>query len=137
MPSQFYHEENYNIIPAALSCLIMEISLEFQSGQIVSLKHGDKNLYAEVIQVVVSRQLCWVRPLVLVDFFTEPPQITDLRDASDLLWPVNLFQPALDTEVITVLSQVLAKEPKTEPDALAKQQLHHFIHLVWQEGVRG
>lgn len=50
---------------------------------------------------------------------------------------VNLFQPALDTEVITVLSQVLAKEPKTEPDALAKQQLHQFIHLVWQEGVRG
>ncbi|WP_208821845.1 hypothetical protein [Tolypothrix sp. PCC 7910] len=115
----------------------MEISLEFQSGQIVSLKHGDKNLYAEVIQVVVSRQLCWVRPLVLVDFFTEPPQITDLRDASDLLWPVNLFQPALDTEVITVLSQVLAKEPKIEPDALAKQQLHQFIHLVWQEGAKG
>ncbi|MDZ8054326.1 MAG: hypothetical protein RMX68_019975 [Aulosira sp. ZfuVER01] len=110
----------------------MDMSLDFQSGQIVSLKHGDINLYAEVIQVVISRQLCWVRPIVLVNFIPEPPQITDLRDASDLLWPVNLFRPALDTEVITILSQVLVKEPKTEPDLAAKQQLHQFINLVWQ-----
>jgi len=115
----------------------MEMSLDFQPGQIVSLKHGDMNLYAEVIQVVVYRQLCWVRPLVLVNFIPEPPQITDLRDASDLLWPVNLFRPALDTEVITILSQVLAKELKTEPDSIAKQQLHQFIHLVWQEYQEG
>ena len=115
----------------------MDMSLDFQPGQIVSLKHSDMNLYAEVIQIVVSRQLCWVRPLVLVDFIPEPPHITDLRDASDLLWPVNLFHPALDTEVITVLSQVLAKEPKTEPDSAAKQKLHQFIHLVWQEYQQG
>ncbi|WP_179198143.1 hypothetical protein [Nostoc sp. T09] len=110
----------------------MDMSLNFQPGQIVSLKHGDMNLYAEVIQVVVSRQLCWVRPLVLVNFIPEAPNITDLRDASDLLWPINLFCPALDTEVITILSQVLVKEPKTEPDSATKQQLHQFINLVWQ-----
>ena len=69
----------------------MEITLEFQAGQILSLEHGDMKLYAEVIQVVVSRQLCWVRPLVLVNFTQEPPLITDLRDTSDLLWSVNLF----------------------------------------------
>lgn len=110
----------------------MNISLDFQPGQILSLKHGDMNLYAEVIQVVTSRQLCWVRPLVLVNFILEPPHITDLRDASDLLWPINLFRPALDTEVMTILSEVLVKEPKTEPDLAAKHKLHQFIHSAWQ-----
>ncbi len=108
------------------------MSLDFQPGQIVSLEHSDGNLLAEVIQVVVSRQLCWVRPLLLVSFTQESPVVTDMRDASDLLWPLNLFRPALDTEVITHLSQVLAKEPKTEPDSVAKLQFHQFIHQIWQ-----
>ncbi|MEH2321540.1 hypothetical protein [Nostoc sp.] len=111
----------------------MDISRDFlQPGQIVSLEHGDRNLYAEVIQFVVSRQLCWVRPLLMVTLIPESPLITDLRDASDLLWTANLFRPALDTEVITFLSQVLAKEPKTEPDLAAKQELNQFIHQLWQ-----
>lgn len=108
------------------------ISPNYHPGQIVSLEHGDRKLYAEVIQVVVSRQLCWVRPLLLVSFTQEPPLITDLQDASDLLWSVNLFQPALDTEVITLLSQVLGKEPKPGQDSIAKQQLNQFIHEFWQ-----
>ena len=112
--------------------MIMNTHLEFQPGQIVSLEHGDKNLYAEVIEVVVSRQLCWVRPLLLANHTQEPPLITDLRDASDLLWPIQLFRSALDTEVITLLSQVLVKEPKGEPDLVAKQELHQFIQQMWQ-----
>ncbi|MEJ1933344.1 hypothetical protein WDZ92_24360 [Nostoc sp. NIES-2111] len=118
--------------------MIIEMSLNFQPGQIVSLEHGNKNLYAEVIQVVVSRQLCWVRPLLLVTHTEETPNITDLRDGSDLLWPIQLFRHALDTEVITLLSQILVKEPKSEPDLAAKQQLHQFIQKAWQayqEGV--
>ncbi len=110
----------------------MDMSLDFQPGQIVSLEYGDRNLYAEVIQVVVSRQLCWVRPLLLVTSTQELPIVTDLRDASDLLWPDKLFRPALDTEVITLLSQVLAKEPKSETNSTAKQQLNQFIHQLWQ-----
>jgi len=110
----------------------MDINLNFQPGQIVSLEHGDKSLYAEVIQVVVSRHLCWVRPLLLVTFTEEPPIIIDLRDASDILWPVDVFRPALDTEVITLLSQVLAKEQKSGTDSDVKHQLNQFIHEVWQ-----
>lgn len=116
----------------------MDMSLDFlQPGQIVSLEHGDKNVYAEVIQFVVSRQLCWARPLLMVSFIEEAPLITDLRDASDLLWPANLFRPALDTEVISLLSQILAKELKTEPDSAAKQQLNQFIHQLWQVYQKG
>ncbi|MCF2148772.1 hypothetical protein IQ276_020540 [Desmonostoc muscorum LEGE 12446] len=114
------------------------MNLDFlQPGQIVSLKYGDRNLYAEVIQFVVSRQLCWVRPLLMVTFIEESPLITDLRDASDLLWPADLFQPALDTEVITLLSQLLAKQPKAELDSAAKQQLNRFIHQLWQAYQQG
>ena len=116
------------------------MSLNFQPGQIVSLDYSDSNLLTEVIQVVVSRQLCWVRPLLLVSFSEESPLVTDMRDASDLLWPGQLFRPALDTEVISLLSQVLAKEPKTEPDSAAKLQFNQFIHKIWQayqEGVGG
>jgi hypothetical protein len=115
------------------------MSLEFQAGQIVFLEHDDRNLYAEVIQVVVSRQLCWVRPLLLVTFtqWEEQPLISDLRDASDLLWPAKLFRPALDTEVISFLSQILVREPKAEPDSAAKNQLHQFIHQLWQADKEG
>ncbi|AFY43296.1 hypothetical protein Nos7107_2696 [Nostoc sp. PCC 7107] len=112
--------------------MIMDTHPEFQPGQIVSLEYGDNNLYAEVIEVVISRQLCWVRPLFLANHTQELPTITDLRDASDLLWPIQLFRPALDTEVITLLSQVLVKEPKGEPDLIAKQQFHQFIQQIWQ-----
>ncbi|MBP5974816.1 hypothetical protein HW132_19270 [Brasilonema sp. CT11] len=110
----------------------MNMSVEFKAGQIVYLEHSDRRLYAEVIQVVVSRQLCWVRPWLLVAFTQEIPQIIDLRDASDLLWCINLFQPALDTEVIGFLSEVLAKQPKPGQILDAKQQLNQFLHEIWQ-----
>lgn len=124
----------------------MDKSLDFQLGQILFLESdcpitgdtskvqvADKSrLYVELIQVVVSRQLCWVHPLLLVNFNEEPPLVADLRDASDLLWSVNLFQPALDTEVITYLSPILVKEPQQGLDVAAKQHLNRFIHQLWQ-----
>ena len=107
------------------------MSLEFQPGQIVSLDHSEKNLLAEVIQVVVARQLCWLRPLLLANCAPEPPIITDLRDGSHLLCPLNLVRPALDTEVITFLSQILAKEPKSQLDSAAQQQYYQFIQQIY------
>lgn len=115
----------------------MDISQDFQPGQIVALAHQDRSLYAQVIQVVVSRQLCWVRPLFLVTLTAESPLVTDLQDASDLLWPGQAFRPALDTEVLTLWSQILAKELKPEPDLAVKQQLHHFLQQAWQTDQQG
>ena len=111
----------------------MNMTQEFQPGQIVYLEESDTRLYAEVIQVVLERQLCWVRPLLLEINFGDESQITDLRGASDLLWSISLFRPALDVEVITLISQVLREEPKAELTAnFCKQQLHEFINRVWQ-----
>lgn len=110
----------------------MEIEANFQAGQIVFLEYNDDRLYTEVIQVVVERDLCWVRPLLLVNQESESQQITDLRSTSDLLWSRNLFQPALDTQVIEFYSQILVKEPNPELSQTAKQKLHQFIQQLWQ-----
>lgn len=110
----------------------MEIKENFQAGQIVFLEYRQSRLYAEVIQVVVERNLCWVRPLLLVNQEYEAPQVTDLRSTSDLLWSKNWFQAAVDTQVIGLYSQFLSKEPKPELSQKAKQQLHQFIQQLWQ-----
>ena len=110
----------------------MDISPNFQTGQIVSLDYGNTNLYAEVIQVVTERDLCWVRPILLANLTQEVPIIMDMRYASDLLWPINLFRPALDIEVISLLSQLLPKELKADLDTVAQLQLHQFIYQFWQ-----
>lgn len=110
----------------------MESKINFQAGQIVFLEYGDSRLYAEVIQVVVERNLCWVRPLLLLNQDYEAAQVIDLRSTSDILWPINLFQPALDTEVIELYSQFLVKEPQPQLSEKAKQQVYAFIQELWQ-----
>ncbi len=110
----------------------MDDNLNFQSGQILFLECDRTRLYAELIQVVVSRQLCWVRPLLLVNFTEEIPSVNDLRDANDILWSINSFHPALDTDAIEFLSQVMVKEAKPELEVVAKQQLNQFIQKLWQ-----
>ncbi|WP_413163768.1 hypothetical protein ACL6C3_30105 [Capilliphycus salinus ALCB114379] len=117
----------------------------FQSGQIVKLTHERYFLYAEVIQVVSARQVCWVRPLMLLEFSGDPhspqppswensPQtLYNLRESSDLIWPLKLFQPALDTEVIPLLVRLDSPDGKTSHAATtAHQQLRAFIGQVWQ-----
>ncbi|MBD2774931.1 hypothetical protein [Iningainema tapete] len=106
-------------------------STDFQPGQIVSLEYNHRRLYAEVIQVVVSRQLCWVRPLLLANYCGEIPEVTDLRDAADLILTINFFRPALDTEVIGLLSEIQSLS-KLNTDTGARFQLNQFIHEVWQ-----
>lgn len=116
----------------------MDFTQNFQPRQIVCLEYGGTCLYAEVIQVVVSRQVCWVRPLLLGVFpdgfqpYDQLPPLYDLRSSADLLWPITFFRPALDTEVMPLLTQLLVLDTQPEPDPVAHQQLNQFIHQVWQ-----
>lgn len=119
----------------------MDFSRDFQPRQIVCLEHQDTRLYAEVIQVVESRQLCWVRPLLLVKFtFNHEPNINlplnlplyDLRYSADLLWSLTSFRPALDTEVIPLLVQLEALAPPADRSLGSQQQFNQFIRQVWQ-----
>lgn len=115
----------------------------FQPSQIVCLEHGDSCLYAEVIQVLEARQMCWVRPLMLKVFssesecgnnqdVSEKSRLWDLRDGADLVWPICLFREAIDTEFMPLLSELylLDIEPKNLP--ISHQQLRDFVRVVWQ-----
>lgn len=120
----------------------MSAQLDFEPRQIVCLEHQDTRLYAEVVQIASVRQICWARPLLLVELSnpsveyweTAPASaesLCDLRQSADLLWPLSLFRPALDTEVIPLLACL-----HTTVDPLASQQSHQrlrgFVERVWQ-----
>ena len=123
----------------------MNLTFDFQPCQIVCLEHEGDRLYAEVIQVIKVRQLCWARPLILTLADTGPtplynqqpkvviqPALYDLRQGSDLLWPITLFRAALDTEVLPLLTQLYSSETQLDNDRVACQRLNHFVHEVWQ-----
>jgi hypothetical protein len=90
---------------------------QFRSGlsglspnQIVYMAVGNVRLYGEVIQVVESRDRCWVRPLAIVD--AEPDQVDpnhschQTPQGPDVIWPSSWFNPALDTDWLAVLSRL-------------------------------
>lgn len=112
----------------------------FQPCQIVCLEYENTRLYAEVIQNVTARQVCWLRPLMLtvlpsntsqLQTLLEQAEVYDMRQGPDLLWPTNSLRIALDTEVIPLLSQ-LPTLATSEDDTAIRQQLNSFIHQVWQ-----
>ena len=108
----------------------------FQNNQIVCLEHQQNCLYGEVIQIINERQLCWFRPMCIVnsedrDRFQETTKLIDLQLGSDLLWPIALFRPALDTEVISLLSK-LGDTNDLSSQTSNRQHLNSFVKSVWQ-----
>lgn len=91
-----------------------------------------------------GKQVCWVRPLVLVKETLEWSQdsmlvptssLYDLRHCSDLLLPSALFRSALDTEVIPLLSHLseessnLVNVAMNTPES-PQVQLHELLQQV-------
>lgn len=122
-------------------------TLNFKPNQIVCLEHNNTSLYAEVIQVIEPRQMSWVRPLILKVFsdrtdslidnanyqeFPEQPNIWDLREGADLVWPTSLFRLALDTEAIPLLAELDCLDNQSKNSNISHQQLRNFISQVWQ-----
>ncbi|UIE37160.1 hypothetical protein [Leptodesmis sichuanensis] len=117
----------------------------FQPYQLVCLEHGGTYLYAEVVQMADGKQVCWVRPLVLVRGTLEWSQdstlvpassLYDLRHCSDLLLPSALFRSAFDTEVIPLLSHLAEVESSNlvnitlnTPES-PQAQLHQLLKQV-------
>jgi hypothetical protein len=124
-------------------------AVRFQSHQIVYLELRETRLYAEVVQMIEKKQVCWVRPLGL---WTIQPtneeknleiplqKMHDLRQGSDLLLPTALFQPALDTDVVPFMMELYAVNPLTEETELSAntlqinqiqhQQLRQFVKEI-------
>jgi hypothetical protein len=110
----------------------------FQPHQIVYLEKGTSRLYAEAIQIVPERALCWARPLVLVEAaaWHQPEAISPetahpLVDGPDILWPLAEFRPALDTEVLPLLTLV-QQDKKGCDRSQTHQRLHQFMRQFWQ-----
>ena len=119
---------------------------DIQPHQIIYLEHENSRLYVEVIQMVKERQLCWARPLALLtqtshfpgtpiapDFSylgSENLSLYDLDESPDILWPIELFHPALDTEVLPLLSLLGAQKQKGDTHS-NRQHLRQFIQQLW------
>lgn len=131
----------------------------FVPHQIVRLNCDLAYLYAEVIQLVEAKGLCWARPLLLWccdrahrDSLTAHSgyfdtcadcRLYDLRQLADLLWPADLFQPVLDTEAIPLLTHLHQPDHPCDqatddhrPIQLASaKQLRQFVDQVWQSNI--
>lgn len=129
--------------------MIDRSSTDTTPREIVCLEHQGSFLYAEVIQIVVTRQRTWVRPLFLqlttqssegVSHTAQGLCAYRLHNCADLVWPSQFFRPALDNEVLPFLMQMHMDKPQeqedpgvvSERDRKAHQALRHLIQQVWQ-----
>lgn len=114
---------------------------EFQPCQMVCMEHHNTYLYAEVVQMAEGKQICWVRPLALLERTLEDipdralehtSKLYDLRQSSDLLLPSALFRNALDTEVIPLLSHLsdFIDAGETNQNAFAQARLNQLVKNV-------
>lgn len=115
----------------------------FQPCQIVCLEHDRERLYAEVVQLIENRQICWVRPLGLAIALSDPSLLTssafgqvqwyDLRNGADLLLPAALFRSAFDTEVIPLVTGFYCSSTVlTKLESGTHQRLSQFVQQVCQ-----
>ncbi|MEO0349013.1 MAG: hypothetical protein AAF282_03070 [Cyanobacteria bacterium P01_A01_bin.15] len=123
--------------------------ISINPGQIVYLEYLDQRLYAEAIQLAGSIRL-WCRPLMLVGHLPCGPQqqqaiaeaatdpqaseleLYDLKTAPDLVWPMDRFKMAYDTDFFALLFYLRIADD-SGPDDLAKQQFQHFLHMCWSQ----
>ena len=129
--------------PTQASIIDRAISdVPFKVNEIICLQNDCTYLYGEVIQLLPKRGLCWFRPMCLVvsdlggdrrSPIIEPTQLIDLQSGSDLLWPISLFRPALDTEVISLLPLLSDRHSPSVNKSPNRQYLNRFIQQVWRD----
>ncbi len=126
----------------------------WKESSILCLDDHQATLYVELIQQLPKHSLAWLRPFALrvndgsqvPDLFLacgdRPPELNavifDVRDTSDLIWPIDLFRMGLDTEVIQIMSVLpdlnaaapITTQQNREPN---RRILNHFLQTVWQD----
>lgn len=119
-------------------------------SQILYLEHGSSRLYAEAIQVVEARRLCWARPTLLIHGLPEEENsadrqaaiacaaaqpkssaltLYDLKDCPDLVWPATFFSIAFDIDFFALLVQL--KLNPSDSQSHSQRQLSEFIRSFW------
>lgn len=110
---------------------------DFSPGQIVYLEHQGDRLYGEIIQVVPQRRMIWLRPLFLTTAKGVNANPVPLDGTIDLLWPLDRFRAALDTDTLPLLATLQSKQENTLEDPQAHRQranqLRQFIERLWRD----
>jgi hypothetical protein len=115
--------------------VIRETSLGFQTDRIVCIERSDLLLFAEVIDTIPNPPRCWVRPLAIAKSIPSSFELEflhDLREAAQLILPIELFREALDTEVLPLLSVLLQTETNLEREKLSRIALHQFVNSLYR-----
>ncbi|MEO1094131.1 MAG: hypothetical protein AAFX01_04450 [Cyanobacteria bacterium J06638_28] len=99
---------------------------------VVLIRNGGACLCSELIQTVEDRNICWVRPLVLIldETHTTKRSPIDVRNGPDVICPAPLVEPALDIEWVSVL-QNLDKTAMPCDFSQANQNLRVFLKDLW------
>ncbi len=122
-------------------------------SQILYLEYGSMRLYAEAIQIVATRHLCWARPTLLIRGLPESSgsslrqeaiaaavqnpecsklHLYDLEGGPDLIWPLDRFQIACDIDFFSLLIRVKISAEGTSYHHRSSQ-LNDFIRSFWHE----
>ncbi|ASC69358.1 hypothetical protein XM38_002850 [Halomicronema hongdechloris C2206] len=120
--------------------------MAFRPNQILYLEHNGRRLYVEVIQIIESRQICWARPLLLVDVSDSQEMPDDispehglhcLQGGPDILWPLAQFQPALDTALLPLLGYLTPSGAFPTSASFSERRLHQplrqFMDALWMD----
>ena len=108
---------------------------------IVYVELAHTRLYAELIQVIESRQRSWVRPLCLCEYQSLnesvpfPQALYDIRGGADLVWPTAVFTEAIDTDMLPILMELSPDapalgtklKPQSPQEKEAKRKLNQFL----------
>ena len=105
----------------------------FKAKQIVCIQEKQTFLYGEIIQVIVPRKACWLRPLMLMELLNDDEKkIIDLRETSDLVLPEFFLRAAFDTEVIPLLIDLNMMNKKDNHIFFTRKILNNFIQEICQ-----
>jgi len=135
--------DKYPIVEAKAARIVCldASSIEYRTSAHQRLQHDRLYLFAEVIDTIEISSRYWVRPLVLA---RSNPEIQleflhDLRDAAQLILPIELFRDALDTEVLPLISELFHPTKDSTRSANAQKVLYQFIadlYLVSQAQIK-
>ncbi|MGB7087409.1 MAG: hypothetical protein WBD47_17760 [Phormidesmis sp.] len=120
-------------------------------SQILYLEHESSRLYAEAIQIIDTRHLCWARPTLLIEGLPvkdsqrtrqdiistaahspeqSPLHLYDLEGGPDLIWPLALFHVALDIDFFSLILHLKTSPDKTDQQR-SSRQLNDFVRRFW------
>lgn len=120
---------------------------QFQPSQIICLEHAGQRLYVEVIQVLRDRQSAWLRPLcfclpahrhneaddgnTLIETHDGDYFLYDVRQGTDLIWPLSQCRMVLDIEAIPVLAHLGPEPYASVKKSNTRSPLRAFIQEIW------